>query len=359
MRLWRPLDEHAREHLLRWRAAEGLAIFEEAINQLRNAAAQFETRRKRFVQDCQHNRAAWAAAKEEIRKATEEISRLDSDLQGKDFGLEELRALQSKLREVTDNMVQRGSEVTRARDAAAVTEQRLLGLRESMKRRAKDDAQTSIIQRRFEATQSVAKALRTMRQSWMTIVQEYVNEQLKANWGKVAQLDRFVEFGSNFQLSIKERGPGGSWITSAPSSANLRALALCFVSALIKLANDIGKEDRQKPDAPRRNQMFQGGDYPLVMDAPFATMDYFKKTLPKGLRSVVPQMVLISTNDQWSGEVEASLLSAVGAAYVLELHLPGGEDKSSSISFNSTRVDYVVPEPGATKDWSVIREVPQ
>ena len=54
--------------------------------------------------------------------------------------------------------------------------------------------------------------------------------------------------------------------------------------------------------------MFQGGDYPLVMDAPFATMDYFKKTLPRGLRSVVPQMVLISTNDQWSGEVEASLL---------------------------------------------------
>jgi hypothetical protein len=42
-----------------------------------------------------------------------------------------------------------------------------------------------------------------------------------------------------FQLRIQERGSDGAWTTSAPSSANLRALALCFVSALIKLAVEI------------------------------------------------------------------------------------------------------------------------
>src|SRR5207249_2571315 len=147
------------------------------------------------------------------------------------------------------------------------------------------------------------------------------------------------------------------WVISAPSSANLRALALCFVSALIKLADDIGKDERQKADSPRRQQMFQGGDYPLVMDAPFATMDYFKKTLPKGLRAVVPQMVIFSTNDQWSGEVEGCLQSSVGTAYVLELHIPGSEDKSSSISFSGRTADYEVYEPGDGKDWTVIREV--
>src|SRR5690606_856217 len=118
-----------------------------------------------------------------------------------------------------------------------------------------------------------------------------------------------------FQLRIQERGPDGSWTTSAPSSANLRALALCFVSALIKLAAQIRDEDA---DA-KRGQLFQGGDYPLVMDAPFATMDkYFKRTVPAGLRGVVPQLAMFINYDQWSGEVEEVLRTSVGSAYILE-----------------------------------------
>ena len=109
-----------------------------------------------------------------------------------------------------------------------------------------------------------------MREGWLGIVQEYLDGQLKRNWARVAQLDRLVEFTSEFRLGIKERGPDSNWITSAPSSANRRALALSFVSALIKLASDIRAEIRKKPDDPKRLQMFQGGEYPLVMDAPFA-----------------------------------------------------------------------------------------
>jgi hypothetical protein len=42
---------------------------------------------------------------------------------------------------------------------------------------------------------------------------------------------------------------------------------------------------------------------------------------------------------------------------VLELHLQGDEDDSSTVTFNGQSLDYVVAEQDATMDWSVIREV--
>ena len=354
----RELDEGAQQELIRWRGLDGLASLEESINDLRNSAAVLQTRQTRFKQDIDKFRAMWASTKDQIRKTIEAISNVDSQLQGKDFGLEEVRALQGKLRQVNDELIQRSSDVAAAKESIKVKTAKLELLRSERKHRLKDESAAGLIQKRFDATVEVASALRKMRDGWLAIVQQYLDGQLKQNWSRVAQLERLVEFTKDFTLNIKERGPDGKWTISAPSSANLRALALCFVSALIKLAHDIGIEERQRADQGRRQNMFQGGDYPLVMDAPFSTMDkHFKTMVPSGLREVVPQIILMTNHDQWTGAVEDALRQFIGEGYVLELHLNKGED--SSINWNGTKVDYVVAEPEATTDWSVFRKVSQ
>ena len=354
----RQLDDAAREKLLSWGGVGGLAVHEEAINDLRNAIVRLEQRRDRVLKDLVEHRVAWAQTREDIRRTGEEISAIDSDLQGKDYGLEEIKGLQAKLRQVCDDLILQNAEATRTQEAASVIERQLDELRATLKRLAKDNEQTEFIQRRLDATENVIRSLSQMREGWLAIVQEYLNNKVKQNWEKVAQLDRHVDFTPEFRLTIKERGPDGGWILSAPSSANLRALALCFVSALIKLASEIGREAKLKGDDARKLQMFQGGDYPLVMDAPFATMDkHFKRTVPSGLRTVVPQMVLLSNFDQWTGEVDDALRSSIGAAYALELHIPGDEGKNSSIRFQDRNVDYVIAEPDAATDWTIIQKV--
>jgi DNA sulfur modification protein DndD len=116
--------------------------------------------------------------------------------------------------------------------------------------------------------------------------------------------------------------------------------------------------ERQKAEQGRRQQVFQGGDYPLVMDAPFATMDtHLKRSVPSGLRSIVPQMVILTNYGQWAGEVEEVLRRHVGAAFVLKLHNPGDPASGNKVPWIDTQIDYVVPEPDATTDWTVIREV--
>lgn len=354
----RPLDDDARACLLKWRGAEGLAAMEENVNEFRNTARGFLSRRGRFVQDCDRLRTAWAESRVAVRQAEEQLSAIKSELAGRDFGIKELDALQKKLRVVNDDITKASIEVAEAGGVVAAIEGRLAKLRADLARLVKDNVKTGAIQRRYDSTEHVRAALVAMREGWLAIVQGYLNKQLQANWQKVAQLARQVEFTPEFQLSIKELGPDSQWTTSAPSSANLRVLALCFVSALIKLAKEIGVEAKQKADAGQRVPMFQGGDYPLVMDAPFATMDkHFKRAVPGGLRGVVPQVVLLSSYDQWSGEVEAALRTAVGAAYVLELHVPGKGDEGVSIPFAGQKFDYVIAEPDAMTDWTTIREV--
>jgi|GEM_PF-1935833 len=354
----RVLDADARAKLLNWGNVGGLAIHEGAINDLRNAIVRLQQRRERVLTDVPARRTAWSQTREEIRQTVEAISAIDSELQGKDYGLDEIKALQSKLRQVCDDLIVQNAEATRTQEAANTIDKKLEDWRASRNRLAKDNEQTEAIQRRIDATENVIRSLTEMRAGWLSIVQEYLNNQVKKNWQNVAQLDRHVEFTPEFRLSIKERGPDGGWIVSAPSSANLRALSLCFVSALIKLASDIGREAKQKTEEARKHQMFQGGDYPLVMDAPFATMDkHFKQSVPKGLRSVVPQMILLTSYDQWTGEVDAALRSSIGAAYALELHIPGDEDKASSIPFQDRTVDYVIAESDAATDWTILKEV--
>lgn len=295
----RPLDDHAKGHLITWRGSTGLVQHEEAINALRNATLRLQTRRERVRADCASLRTDWAKTKEAIRKAVEEISALDSELEGKDFKIDEIRATQTRLRKINDDLRQRSADVTRAEDALREIDRKLEGLRADRDRKAKENQKTEVFQRRFTATQKVIAALTKMREGWLGIVQEYLDGQLKRNWERVAQLDRLVEFTPEFRLGIKERGPDSNWITSAPSSANRRALALCFVSALIKLASDIRAEMKKKPEDAKRLQMFHGGEYPLVMDAPFAHMDrHFKQTVPAGLRTVVPQVIILSNSDQ-------------------------------------------------------------
>ena len=46
-----------------------------------------------------------ALTNQEIRKVTEQMSAIDSELQGKDFGLDYVRGLQNRLKEVCDDII--------------------------------------------------------------------------------------------------------------------------------------------------------------------------------------------------------------------------------------------------------------
>ncbi len=354
----REFDDESKSHMEKWRGSDGLAALEVSVSTLRTRVEGLILRRERFQDEFQEARIRWSQTKLEIARNQGEISAVDSGLEGRDFGLENLNALETRLRQLNSGLVESSGDKVRTESKIEELTREHEELVRERDRLVSDKEEVKVINQRYHATDRVGKVLKQLRSDWLTIVQEYLDGRLKENWDKVAQLERQVEFTADFKLQIKERGPDGQWTTSAPSSANLRTLSLSFVSALIQLAADIRDEESQQSDGSHRQQPFQGGTYPLVMDAPFATMDqHFKRTVPSGLREVVPQIVLIINYDQWQGEVEEVLRSRIGEASVLELHTPGTESTDDAVSFEGQSIGYVVSEPDASTDWSIIKEV--
>jgi len=285
-------------------------------------------------------------------KHTNRKSRAEREVRNVNLEEQYIKDLQSSYEALKEALITLKVDEARANDAIA---QKAIELEKYEKERVhltKSLKKEQVIARRIEASKHVRTSLTQIRKDWSTLVQGYLDEQLKKTWKQVAQLPRRVTFNPDFSLAIEERGGSGEWVTSAPSEANYAVLALTFVSALISFAKEVGRD----PD--RDGQVFAGGDFPLVMDAPFAKMDVeFKEKVPVGLAEVVPQVVIISSLDQWLGEVEHGVDSAVGKAYVLTLHKPGDADEARTITAFRRKVPYVVAEKNAFSDWSEIKEV--
>lgn len=344
-----------REALTAWKGHAGLAEIEARVEGLRGSIRYLEERRSRSLEQLAHQRTELALTEQRLHQVSGELSAIDSELTGKDFGVEYIDGLQRALRRVQDDIVDARVAIERTQGEIRQLSENLEQLQAQRKAKSKEQAEEQVIARRIEALQTVGQRLSELRGRWSMMVQQYLDEELKNTWKRIAQLDRLVEFTPEFRLSVKEFGGDGTWRTSAPSSANLRAVALSFIAALITLAAAMEEEEAAGGASVAA---FRGGKYPLVMDAPFATMDTdFKTRVPGGLRAVVPQLVIFSSYDQWKGEVEAALGPSVGARYVLELHRPGDVDSGKTIPFGNGLVDYVVAEPQTHLDWSEIREV--
>ncbi len=344
----RTLEEPERQILRAWRNHNQLASIESAVLGLRGNLNSFRARIDQFEGDIESARDVLAELRDEHRRAVAEHSSLASKLEGSERFEVDAARLQALLREFSEHLANLGHEMGVTAQKRSRLSETLDAKLDQRTKAAGKEAAARLSAQRAESTRKVANAFREIREGWVGLVQDYLDVELKRNWREMAQLDRLVSFDNNFRLSIRERGANGDWVASATSAANQRALALGFVGSLIRLASEAANSED--------SQFFAGGDYPLVMDAPFATMDdYFKGTVPRGLLKTVPQLVIINSLDQWEGTVANSLASAVGRVYVLELHGPEVEPKTGQ--FHTTHFNYKVRENGAAYDWTVIKEV--
>ena len=200
-------------------------------------------------------------------------------------------------------------------------------------------------------------AMDRLHDGWLEIVQEYLHAKIQEVYSDMAILDREVTFDSNFMLSMRER-VDGRVIEADPSGANQAVLALSFVACFIELKAQVGANAGRVSGArDKLAQTFQKSRYPMVMDAPFAKMDeHFREKVPPYLANTVPQVVIITSSNQWDGTVASSLGQHVGRSYVLRLHTSAAEDKD--VDYLGRKVKYVIRDTAAgINDYSMLGEV--
>lgn len=345
------LEEGERRALREWRASGESRDVEEAVRHFRYEIKSLNRRADESGEEFELKRDELAKLKARQLELGGERTRLEAELEGSnaDNG-EDTETLHNLLKDTNTKLRNVKFELGRHESKLAKLREEREELIKERDKQFEKEQEARIVSRRRGAALHAMKAFQKVRRGWIRMVQQYLDQELKRNWHEMAQLDRLVSFDEEFTLSIRERGADGRWVESAPSAANRRTLALGFVTSLIRLAAEAGASK------DKGAMFFSGEKYPLVMDAPFATMDeYFKRTVPRGLRKIVPQLVVINSLDQWSGTVRDVLGESVDRIYVLELHGPEVEHKTFDL--RGQTVDYKVREPTAEYDWTVVEEV--
>jgi DNA sulfur modification protein DndD len=351
----RPLTEDARTALAKFRGKTGIAGIEEAISTLRNAITAMRGRIADYQVAASERRLKLTEVRKTVRELSADISTLTSKLEGSPVSFEEIQLVQRSYAKARED-----HEALKLRIASVESDVRNLdgNLRALKEDRESKNAGAELVNKLERQRASVDRlydVASKLRDEWCDVVRRYLDVRLKETWSRITQLERVVEFNERFELTISEYGPQGNLIRSAPSQANIRALALAFIGALIALAKEVNDYVNETDD---QRMPYRGGVYGLVMDAPFATMDaHFKERLPKGLVELVPQVILVTSYDQWIGEIETAMAPSVGKAYVLELHNPKIGESAKSIKVNGVTVPYEVSEPNEKNDWTLIKEV--
>lgn len=349
------IDANMAVTLQEWKQRTGLAELEEAVAATRQGIYNLgQNRLDRFAKDFPEARARIADLDEQIRIARGEESDIALQISNVSLDQAEILQLREAYDRLKDELLELKFERRRIDDRIEAKESEFAQKTSERATKAKAKNQEQLLARRSDSASRVRQALQAIRRDWTGFVQEFLDGRMKESWDRVAQLPRRVSFNKDFSLTIEERGGGGDWVTSAPSEANCAVLALTFVSTLIRFALEISQ------DKDRDHSIFSGGEFPLVMDAPFAKMDVeFKTRVPAGLAENVPQIILISSVDQWSGMVANALAPSTDKAYVLVLHKPGDSGDIRRVQAFGEEVDYVITDEQGSTDWSEIREVPQ
>ncbi len=131
----------------------------------------------------------------------------------------------------------------------------------------------------------------SVRKKLQDKVQELMNAMLESK--------RTVAIDKNYRFTVKDAfggtvmGEGYKVVTS-----------FSYIGGILSIAKEL--------------DLINTDCYPLVMDAPYANLDYTnRRTVNSIIPEIAEQIVLFTTDSQWKGSVEDGLSSRVGKAYKL------------------------------------------
>ena len=78
-----------------------------------------------------------------------------------------------------------------------------------------------------------------------------------------------------------------------------------------------------------------GGNYPMVMDSPFGSLDEtYRRQVARSLPTLANQLVVLVSKTQWRGEVAEEMADYIGRQYVLVYNSPKPDVEADAIALN-------------------------
>lgn len=174
---------------------------------------------------------------------------------------------------------------------------------------SKQDEKCQLATRRMEAAKNVGLALLKLNEILVTKVKDSVSDEIKHMLAAVTDSYLDGEVTPDFELKTYKRD-NGMLVPIATSTGQQQVTSLAFIASLVKIA--------KKNMENKASNFLRGGEFPIVMDAPFNNVDsIYGPRIAEFLPQSTPQVILMTNPQQWHGLIEEVLRPFVGSEYII------------------------------------------
>lgn len=283
------------------------------------------------VDDLQRRRADLEKRKREAEERLSEISRLIGDAAPEE-DFQKLETYRTRTEQAIRDLGVKEAELERSLEEI---EKRIQQKDHEIRQTDRAGARGQLAQKRLAAVENVADALKKIRALRQENTRVEVSEKLNEVWNATSIKDYRAHLDENYRLLLMKEVDGQAEPVRGASTGEKQVLSLAFVASLARKAQDLhaSRSDGQ-------GGLFSGGQFPLVMDSPFGSLEVeYRSNVARWVPELAPQIVVMVSETQWRGEVAEELQGRVGRSWVLECHTP--KQSSKSIVLEGREYPYV------------------
>ena len=278
----------------------------------------------------------WQTVDEEQRKMgdmRQSLSRIETDLdtirdQLRSSPSEDIRNLEKRHEEIDAKIQSLNREQGEANQREKDREKQVEDLRRQIEKHQATEVRQAQTQRRIAATGDAIARLKQTQTNVDLVFRSDLERRVKEIFQRIVVVPYIPRLTEKYELHLVETTTGQERLVAASTGEN-QVLSLSFIGAIIDRVRDWSRKDRQSqwlmpPD---------GGNYPMVMDSPFGSLDeIYRRQVARSLPTLANQLVVLVSKTQWRGEVAEEMANYIGRQYVLVYNTPKPDVESDAIT---------------------------
>jgi DNA sulfur modification protein DndD len=189
-----------------------------------------------------------------------------------------------------------------------------------------EQEQAKIAKKRWRATLQTRAEIESSFNKLQSAVRKLADQRVSSMFESIAHKDLDAEITDEFELRIRQR-VGSQWTELSKGTGETQIASLAFIGSLVAIARERYEKDTE-------SSYFTGGIYPIVMDSPFGALDDdHRRQVARLIPDLGNQIIVLVTDSQWGGPVEAEMEGITGAMYTLDF-----DDGTGDGNYPETRI---------------------
>ncbi|PRH80013.1 hypothetical protein C6N75_06275 [Streptomyces solincola] len=311
----------------------GLEDVQESWMRVSGKMKNLEERRQEILEQLTLNASDIQKADAEISELEEERSDVDRQLEG--VNIQDVQRLIERRKNYA-------SKETDARVAHKEAENKVTSIKQEAEATGRQYRNAEVksekarkVQKQVELVEKVRAALKEILEIKTEEVRDQLDKKVKEVFSRIFIKSYVPELNDDFELELHTASG-----VAIRSTGENQILGLSFVGAVSEVARNISARKKNRGEATIETG--SGGVYPVVMDAPFGSLDLtYQEEISKALPALTSQIITLLSQSQARGKVLENLQQAANQMYVLRSYTPNQSAGEETIVINNREVPYV------------------